>query len=306
MKRLLVPLLLLAAAPGLSGCVAAAVPIAAGLAMGRQSLKDDGPDLTEATADEAAASSAAEDANGDLSGNRGEAASAVAPASETEPTMLGSSDATDAVPLPETLGPVEPATEDERTFSALFAKVTAIAQADPFTEEKRESALLADPGASTPERAECAFAQTAVLVDLDPGEDEAPLDDSVTAPEPLTRVLAALRAQEVAVLWLSRHTAVRAGAVRRALLRSGLDTLGNDELYLVRYEHETKVTRRADAAADYCIVAILGDEKRDFDELYSYLKDPDAALPFDELYGEAWFLAPAPLTTTPAPLPEEG
>ncbi|MEL7730944.1 hypothetical protein AAG612_15555 [Citromicrobium bathyomarinum] len=304
MKRLFVPLLLLAATPGLSGCVAAAVPIAAGLAMGRQSLKDDKPEASKAAANDAEESPVAEGASGEESDNRDETGSEIAAGTETEAVALASADAATVAPLPEMRGPAGPTTEEERTFSALFAKVTAIAQADPFTEEKRKSAILADPGAMTPERAECAFAQTAVLVDLDPGEDAAPLGESVTAPEPLTRVLAALRAQEVAVLWLSRHTAVRAGSVRRALLRSGLDTLGNDELYLVRYEQETKATRRADAAADYCIVAILGDEKRDFDELYSYLKNPDAALPFDELYGEAWFVAPAPLTTTSSP--EEG
>ena len=48
----------------------------------------------------------------------------------------------------------------------------------------------------------------------------------------------------------------------------------------------------------------MGDEKRDFDELFAFLKDPDAAFALDTLLGEAWFLAPAPLAAPPITAPQ--
>ena len=275
-------LLLLLALPGLSGCVALAVPVAAGAMMGRgidrpphDGAKPPAAGRADAAAEESQAANAA----------------------DAQVALLSSAEVVGVVPYTEVPAPSGVGTQDDPAYSQLFAKVTTIAQRDPFSQEKRKSAILADPGTLKPDRAECAFAQTAVLVDLDPADSEAPLAEDVVTSRQLARVLATLRAQEVAVLWLSRHTAVRAGAVRRALLRSGLDPSGADELYLVRYEDETKATRRADAAGDFCIVAILGDQKRDFDELFAFLKDPDAAFALDPLIGEAWFLAPAPLTS---------
>ena len=230
-----------------------------------------------------------------------EAMSSTAPA-DAQLASLSPADVIRLAPFTELPPPSTSDMTGSDMLTDLFAKVTAVAQADPFTETKRKSAFLADPAALTPERAECAFAQTAVLIDLDPGDAEAPLDDGIGAPERLVRVLATLRAQEVAVLWLSRHTAVRAGAVRRTLLRTGLDPRGTDPLYLVRYADESKATRRADAAKDFCVVAILGDEKRDFDELFAFLKEENAALGLESLIGEAWFLAPDPILSPP----EEG
>ena len=294
MKRLLAPLLLLAAAPGLSGCVAAAAPIAAGLLLGKR-MTDDKP----SGYDRPGAQSASAGAKSEMEDEGVAMAALPAPSTAARPrtdsptggtgpaqTEASSATLTALTALPPPSGaPGESATGG---FEGLFAAATAVAQRDPYATEPRLSALLAEPGQLKPERAPCAFAQTAILIDLDPGDGEAPLTDDIAAPNGLVRVLAALRAQEVAVLWLSRHTADRAGAVRKALRRAGLDPRGEDELYLVRYENESKDSRRQDASGDYCIVAILGDQKRDFDSLFGYLKNPDDAFALDQLIGEAW------------------
>ena len=300
MKRVFAPLLLLALAPGLSGCVAAAAPIAAGLLLGKRMTEDKPSGYERPGLQSASAKSEVEDEN--------VAMAALPPPSSAAPPGTGSPTGEVAPAQPETnsatltaltaLPPPSGAPGGSTTggFEGLFAAAMAIAQRDPYATEPRLSAILAEPGELKPERAACAFAQTAVLIDLDPGDGEAPLTDDIAAPSGLVRVLAALRAQEVAVLWLSRHTADRAGAVRKALLRTGLDPRGEDELYLVRYENENKDSRRQDASADYCIVAILGDEKRDFDSLFGYLKNPDDAFALDPLIGDAWFLGPPPIT----------
>ena len=271
----------------LSGCAALAVPVGTGLLLGTRIERENARDA--APAQEPQASAQAE--------SPAAAIPADAPGKDAElvVTQLG------ALPAPSTSDLPDAAPS---TYAALQEAALAIAQRNPFSEEKRFSALLAAPGSLEPEREQCTFAQTAVLIDLDPAGGEAPLGDTVSAPADLAATLATLRAQEVAVLWLTRHTADRAGAVRRTLRTSGLDPDGQDDLYLVRYEDETKATRRADAAADYCIIAIMGDEKRDFDELFAFLKDPDAAFALDTLLGEAWFLAPAPLAAPPITAPQ--
>ena len=311
MNRLLASILLLAAAPGLSGCAAAVVPVATGLLLGTRTVTADdnerrrtpAPSTASAEAGsgtslpETEAPAAAQQVLESISEERLAAEIAGSAGTLTELSQLpppGNSAAAQTGPG-----------TDAGSFQQLFAAATAIAQRDPFSEEKRLSAILEDPTALSPERAECAFAQTAVLVDLDPGEKAAPLGEDAVAPTQLTRVLATLRAQEVAVLWLSRHTADRAGVVRRTLRESGLDPQGQDDIYLVRYQGETKASRRADAARDYCVVAILGDEKRDFDELFAFLKNPDEAIPLEAIIGEAWFLAPPPLTQPQIPAPQD-
>tara|TARA_B100000678_G_scaffold192171_1_gene160779 strand:- start:139 stop:1023 length:885 start_codon:yes stop_codon:yes gene_type:complete len=291
MRRLFASILMLACAPALSGCAAAALPVATSLLMGKSAFKGDGSARNaEAAAQPRVASPAP----------------IPTPTAPSTPIPVGTNEiatitSMTALPAPGASISAPGARSTSGEFEGLFAAATAVAQRDPFSETKRSSALLAAPGELSPERAECGFAQTAVLIDLDPGEDAAPLGEDAVAPQDLVRVLATLRAQEVAVLWLSRHTADRAGAVRRALRRTGLDPRGQDEIYLVRYENESKATRRANAGGDYCIVAILGDEKRDFDELFAYLKDEEAAFALNRLIGEAWFLAPPPLTSPSTP-----
>ena len=56
-----------------------------------------------------------------------------------------------------------------------------------------------------------------------------------------------------------------------------------------------KQTRRDDFARAYCVVAMAGDERADFDELFAYLRDPTAALPLEKLVGQGWFIVPPPI-----------
>ncbi len=166
----------------------------------------------------------------------------------------------------------------------------------PVVGAARHSAMLAAPGTLAPETAECSVHPAAVLIDLDPGKDV--LDPAVaTHADPrLARTLAALRAEGIAVAWLSGNTADQAGALRRALMASDLAPDGRDELALLRYPQERKQTRREDLAKEFCVVAIAGDQRSDFDELFQYLKDPAAAASLEPLIGNGWFLIPQPLS----------
>ncbi|MBO0750424.1 MAG: hypothetical protein J2O44_08355, partial [Porphyrobacter sp.] len=108
----------------------------------------------------------------------------------------------------------------------------------------------------------------------------------------------------VVVLWISRLPAARAADVARALRTSGLDPQGQDQLLLIRNGDDRKQVLRQDAEKDVCIVAIAGDERGDFDELFDYLRNPEGAAGLYPLMGHGWFLVPslsAPVTVSPQP-----
>lgn len=180
-------------------------------------------------------------------------------------------------------------------YDGLYGYVARLG-ALPAAGSERPSALLADPGTLAPATRECSIHPAAVLVDLDPGASILDPATAVHGDPALAGRLAALRDQGIAIAWISGNTADRAGAVRRALVASGLDPAGRDELALLRYPEERKQTRRQDLGREYCVVAIAGDERGDFDELFQYLKNPALAGPLDRLIGAGWFLIPQPLS----------
>ena len=243
--------------PLTSGCVVAAIPIAAGAALAKRHS-----DLEDRAAKPAAVAETS--ARSDL---------AVVP---TELTAL---------PPPD---PV--AGRGNRAVAAFGEYAGEIAQAQPGL-RKRESALLASASDLRASRVECGARASAVFVDLDPGRASFdPLAPGVADAE-LGRVLAKLREQGIRVVWFSRLGENFAGAARAALAGGGLDPAGEDELVLMRDIGERKQTRRDEIAAQWCPIAMLGDERADFDELFLYLKNPDSAVTLDAMINRGWFLA---------------
>ena len=58
---------------------------------------------------------------------------------------------------------------------------------------------------------------------------------------------------------------------------------------------EIGILGREQLAQLSCLIAIAGDTRSDFDELYDYLLDPNDAAPLEPIIGEGWFLIPTPL-----------
>lgn len=158
-----------------------------------------------------------------------------------------------------------------------------------------ESALLVSGAdiTTTPRRRPCRGAKPAVLVDLDTTTVFGP--DSGSTPLPgLAKALARLREAEITVLWISQLPAARVNDVAAALRSSGLDPTGQDPLLLVRHAQDRKQILRQQANDDVCILAIAGDRRSDFDELFDYLRNPESAIGFDSLMGGGWFMVPPP------------
>ena len=299
---ILMPLLAL----GLQGCVAAIIPLAAAGAM--TTTVRDNPKTPDV---ETIVSSPAPDATQDA------AKPGTASAELDQPAGLSESDL-----LPETRAAMQragllPGAEVvaldgaselprpsmaisnpnlDRTYSAFADYALEVAAMDPLTGEVRPSALLARAGALTPERSPCSFVGNAVLIDLDPAEGAFDTDTPMLRPA-LADALARLRDAEIEIVWGTALTADRAGDVRSWLAQSALDPDRKDRLLLLRYPEDRKQTRREEASSERCLIAMLGDERADFDELFDYLKRPDAAIGLDAMLGKGWFLAPVSQAT---------
>lgn len=166
-----------------------------------------------------------------------------------------------------------------------------------------ESALLRPDAFSTlaPRRLACPKRIPAVVVDLDEGQG-AFAPGSAGMPSPgLAEGLVKLREAGIVVLWVSQAQANDVRKVADALLLSGLDPTGRDPLLLVRKAEDRKQTLRQEANLDVCVIAIAGDRRGDFDELFDYLRDPTTAVGLETLIGAGWFIAPAPFDEAPAP-----
>ena len=143
-----------------------------------------------------------------------------------------------------------------------------------------------------PQRETCTQADRAVVIDLDPGAAVFEPAARLQALPALADKLDVLRRAGVLILWISRQDPNRVSDIADALLRSGLDPTGRDPILLTLGDGDRKQTLREQAANTACVIAIAGDERQDFDELFGYLRDPRMASNFDPLLGAGWFLVP--------------
>lgn len=259
----------LALLASLSGCVAAAVaiPLAAAAGMIRENVRV------------RAATPVPER-------RAGEDAALAGPRRVGGPTLTGLS----ALPAPSIAGT---AADPWRPFVDYALRRAA-------DEQQTDSALLGPDALSTlqPRRLACPQRPAAVVVDLDAGPAAfAPATTGLPSPG-LAEGLARLREAGIVVLWISQASANEVRAVADALLLSGLDPTGRDPLLLMRNAEDRKQTLRQEANLDVCVIAIAGDRRGDFDELFDYLREPAAAGGLEVMLGSGWFIAPTPFAPT--------
>lgn len=261
-------LVLAGLAPLTSGCIAAVAPLAAGAAIVRSQERGGG------------------------ASDRGPAVARAADRSDVTVTLTGLT----SLPAPRSAPSLAAAPVGDPSVTAFLRYALAQAQAGPKAEprggrSKRLSAVLASASKLRADRGECGALPPAVFIDLDPGRESFdPLQPGAADPA-LGPALAQLRASGLKVVWFSRLGANFLGAARAALAEAGLDPAGVDELALPRDIGERKQSLRDEAARRLCPVAILGDDRADFDELFLYLRNPHAAMGLESLIGQGWFLA---------------
>lgn len=267
----------------LSGCVAAAIPVlAGGMLAGKDRIGlDSPPDEITAPAPKVTIDDATDSPTVD------EPAEAIADPAPTPPPPEIEAELAASV-IRTAAGPADP------QLALLSSYVETQVRQDPVS-QPRLSAILAAPGTLSPDRSDCSIRPPAVVFDLDPADEAFDPSGNAKADPALVQMLHSFRMQEVEIFWVSELAALDAGKIRKRLVDSGLDPVGRDGLLLMRRVDDRKQARRRELSETHCAIAIAGDRKTDFDELYEYLKDPSAAKPLDSLLGAGWFLIPSPL-----------
>ncbi|MCK0127125.1 hypothetical protein [Erythrobacter sp. F6033] len=256
----------------LSGCVAAVIPLVASGAIA-QSEK-----------------------NGGVNSEPREAAKELTPESDAMAPDASSVSSTDLAT--NTLAEQQPTPAADRSIqSPRLAEFIRYSTQQAFrfseVEEPLASAVLRNPASLKADRIECEpddELDPAVLIDLDPGENNFSSASPLPTSTSIALSLKVLRSEGVTIAWISGNSAAEADIVRDALTSSGLDPNAEDTLLLMRYPGDRKQTRRKEFASENCLIAIAGDNRRDFDELYNYLNNRDTAFRLEKLINNGWFL----------------
>ncbi|MEM1051275.1 MAG: hypothetical protein AAGI28_04195 [Pseudomonadota bacterium] len=333
-ERILCLTLTAMAATALQGCVAAAIPIAAGGLVGERTIS--GPSIQRATFEPSVevqtADSATQLINSDLTPVEEETRSAIPPATSvsadfnaafveadrasmpdmtsanetaaiTSPTPIqppvdAAAPAQIAAPAAEVVRPLPtpvPSAREPFGPSGINQLLSYANQRQLGSEEEPSAAMLSDRISLEPVKATCGGVSPTILIDLDP---EGGLFDSTAASRPpsgLARGLAQLRESGVDIAWISGNGMDKLDAVTRSLKFSGLDLYNKDRVLLVRSPDDRKQALREELSQVSCLIAIAGDTRSDFDELYDYLKNPADADSLEPLIGDGWFIIPQPL-----------
>ncbi len=319
--------LLLLALSGLSGCVAALVPLVAATAIGGSEI-----DRAQTRKDFLSAGAVNLGTQGRTSGQPAPGFTADMEAIEDAPVGTGaidlaaidqpeplSEESVSAVGIPDrddgltgqsgTMDPNDsdnpvravfdayaPALQEASPYAAFTGH--ALAQAQAFAAGDRLRSVVLQPRFDIlrPETISCDGKPLAVLVDLDSDDDASWFDAGELYRQPgLVDMVQRLRAAEISVIWITDAPAQAADRVAAILEAAGLaESDSHDFLFIGRDSEDRKQVRRWEAAKYYCIVAMAGDERSDFDELYDYLLTPDGAVVLEPMFGDGWFITPAP------------
>ncbi len=291
-------LVALAALPLLSSCVAALLPLAALGTMGKKQID------RAAAKRELVAAGAIDLAQpvGSVTIGPDSAAVDVSPATETRFSGQGGAfemaevnlegDAADYIS--QYFQPMSPDASPYAGFAAYALKQSTKLEAGEGVESV---VLVPRVDIFRPETMECAGKPLAVAIDLDDTTGRYWMEaETLYRQNGLIEVLTSLRAAEISVIWLSDQPVAASKKISAILDEAGFSQSESDDfLFLDRGGEDRKQVRRWDAARNYCIVAMAGDDRADFDELYAYLRDPDGAITLENMFGNGWFLTPPPL-----------
>lgn len=287
----------------LSGCVAAAIPVIAASVIARKEAKGDQPKAEPSRAPQKPIVQVLLPSDYSLPPTGGDSP---APGL-TEVALVPAAPQPTPAPTAELIPAVQPVAQapasassspDGTTPYAAFARF-AIANAPPPPAGKARRSALVDQDSITsePRLTDCGDGPPAVVIDLDKGGKPFDLTDPPFPANGLAEQLAAIRTAGVTVLWSASLPVDTAPKLYTVLRASGLDPDRTDRLLLLRNNDERKQVRRLAAARDWCILAVAGDQRGDFDELYDYLRDPSGpiATALEPTFGAGWFLVPPPI-----------
>lgn len=265
----------------LQGCAAALLPVVAAGALGKTQV-----DAAQAR------TRAAEKQVADLPQAQRDAVVTVAPVEDAAPPA--------AEPAAQTVKvQTRPLALTEINHPYLSMARYALAQAERRQADApvRSAVLVEQVSLIEPRAVDCGDKPSAIIIDI----DEAPgveLSDGEAIG--FGELLQFLRDNGIVIAWVSdRSTGELADDL--ALLQGGdFPPMQADDIQLFAWSGLRKQERRWNFAATHCVLAIAGDRKSDFDELFDYLRDPDYAIRLDAWTDRGWFLLPYPAAVAAA------
>jgi hypothetical protein len=162
-------------------------------------------------------------------------------------------------------------------------------------EVARGAVLVESVSLSQPQTIDCSAKPMAVILDLDiaPGT---PAEMEIQRQNGFAALLETLRESGIRIAWLAEANEDRLKPVLDLLREGDEPVMREADLMLVGLPGKLrKQERRWQMARDYCVVAIAGDRRSDFDELYDYLRDQAYAIRLELFMGKGWFELPHPV-----------
>ncbi|MFC4292492.1 hypothetical protein ACFOWX_08705 [Sphingorhabdus arenilitoris] len=187
-----------------------------------------------------------------------------------------------------------PVTSKSNQFQKLLDY--GLSSANSYIEGGQIKSAMLKPNYSTgrPKFADCAGRPLAVTVDIDANTaalngSTSLLDASPATLNDLAVTLLPLRESGITVIWESNRPTEDIDEIIRRLVELKIND-ERDYLSLDRGTNDSKQLRKATISDNYCIFAMLGDHRSDFDELFNYLRDPQSFTELDFMLGSGWFL----------------
>jgi hypothetical protein len=157
-----------------------------------------------------------------------------------------------------------------------------------------KSAVLANKVSLTnPVAIPCGNKPMVAIIDVDIAPST-PAEIEIEPQKGFGPLLQVIREADIRIAWISDMSEEQASPNLEILRKGDEPALSDKDIMLFGHPRFRKQEQRWQLARDNCVVAIAGDRKGDFDELYDYLRDPDYAIRLDGFINRGWFLLPPP------------
>jgi hypothetical protein len=168
-------------------------------------------------------------------------------------------------------------------------------------ENVRSAVLIDKVSLTSPVAMACGVKPLAAIIDLDIAP-ETPAEMDVEPQKGFGPLLEVLRESGLKLAWISGVSEGEAAPSLEILRKGEAPVLDERDLLFFGHPKFRKQEQRWMLSRDYCVVAIAGDRKSDFDELYEYLRDPDYAIRLDAFINRGWFLTLPPVAAVDSEL----
>jgi hypothetical protein len=159
----------------------------------------------------------------------------------------------------------------------------------------RGAVLVESVSLSTPQTMDCGNRPVAAIIDLDvaPGT---PAEMVIERQNGFGALLETMRESGIRIVWLAQTDAEQLKPITDMLKDGDEPIIRDADLVQIGLPPKMrKQERRWQLAREYCVVAIAGDRRGDFDELYDYLRDQAYAIRLELFIGKGWFELPHPV-----------